>query len=163
MNMQKQTGHTCLLYATAMLLDVPAEQLISEIGHNGEGVEWPELEPRSLCKRGFHIREMIEVCVTRGHGLTPIEIYPSHCPWRREDLIKPLWNREESLNKFSDIVLGRKGIIICPPVSSIGVGHSIAFDGNDCYDPRGKIYKITDAHMQEFWMLTDLIPKIKSD
>lgn len=158
MELQKQKGHDCLVYATAMLLDVPAEELIKEIGHDSEDILWPELEPRSKCKRGFHIREMIEVCMSRGFALTPIELYPSHCPWGREDLVKPLWETEEAQQRFSEVVLGRKGIILCPP--TMGVGHAVAFDGKDCYDPRMKIYPITHVKILEFWMLTQIIPKI---
>lgn len=58
--MQLQTSHnrwSCLLTATAMVLDTDQDQLMSIVGHDGSMILWPE-QPEPLCRKAFHIEEM---------------------------------------------------------------------------------------------------------
>lgn len=58
--MQLQTSRnrwSCLLTATAMVLDTDQDHLMSIVGHDGSMIMWPE-QPEPLCRKAFHIEEM---------------------------------------------------------------------------------------------------------
>ncbi len=73
MKIQKQPNMwSCLPTAFAMVLDIPVNQVIQEIGHDGSEITWPELiEP--FKRRSFHLQEMSKVCLSKNLNITVIE------------------------------------------------------------------------------------------
>ena len=52
----------CMPLAFAMALDMPVADLLAAIGHDGSEIVFPSL-PEPLCRRCFHIQELIQVCL----------------------------------------------------------------------------------------------------
>jgi hypothetical protein len=70
---------SCLPTAFAIALDVPVAEVIKRIGHDGSEVAFRgQREPN--CRRGFHIQECIEVALSLGIAVTPVEAFPRHAP-----------------------------------------------------------------------------------
>ncbi len=69
----------CLAIASAMALGISYNQLIKEIGHDGQAIIFPDL-PDPGCRQGFHIQEIIDVAIDLGVAVTPIEALPFSTP-----------------------------------------------------------------------------------
>ena len=155
MKMRKMVGTNCLLYSAAMVLDVDAEVLITEIGHDGSRLEWTNLG-RPLGEINFHIQEIIDCCIRRGYTLTPIELYPVSVPDVYYDIdhcaIFDSWDAEK---RFEDHIKNRVGILVGQ--GNNGLGHAAAWDGELVYDPNGVTYDISDFKIREAWLLARLI------
>ena len=61
--------------AFAMALDMPVADLLAAIGHDGSEIAFPSL-PEPLCRRCFHIQELVQVALARGFAATPVELFP---------------------------------------------------------------------------------------
>ena len=61
--------------AFAMALDMPVADLLAAIGHDGSEIVFPSL-PEPLCRRCFHVQELIQVALSRGLAVTPVELFP---------------------------------------------------------------------------------------
>lgn len=133
----------CLLYAAAMVLDEDPKVLIKEIGHNGLDIWWPELKDSSRY-RGFHIQEIIDLCLTRQKCLVPIDIFGRSAPSGHPQG----WKLVPGIDKerFENHIDGAIGILI-------GETHSAAWNGYEVYDPNGVIYSIDSFQVQECWLL----------
>lgn len=145
----------CLVYSAAMVLDISADDLIAEIGHDGLAIWWPEMEGNKKY-RGHHIQEIID-CFLRHHkALVPIEYIPAVAPEGRPDLmmLHVMKNLDE---RFWEAIINRKAILIGQ--NEVGNGHAVAWDGMKIFDPVGKIYNIKDFKIAEAWVCFDLILK----
>jgi len=149
MKLLKQPDDSCLLYSTAMILDIEPQHLIRCIGHDGQQVWWPENKHTSYKKRSFHIQEIIEVCLSFGHGLCPIEIDPCSAPGNDPGNYKRIC--EDGEERFKRLINGKRGILIGKTKS--GMGHACAWDGEKVYDPNGYIYPLDDFESHECWIL----------
>lgn len=68
---------SCLLTSFAMVLGVPAAELIEQIGHDGMEVIFPDLPPQSTDRyRGHHIQELIYALDQREYAIVQIEPIP---------------------------------------------------------------------------------------
>src|SRR5260221_108718 len=77
MNLQKQPNRwSCLPTAFAMVLDISVKEVITEIGHDGSEIVYPNLE-EPKCRRAFHIQELIDFAISIGVSVVPIEPLPS--------------------------------------------------------------------------------------
>lgn len=152
MRLLKQKGNRCVLYAVAMLLEEDPVTLIKEIGHDGTDVRFPSLEP-PRCYRGIHIQEVIDCCIRRGYGLTPIEPLPRSCPQGTSHHWELIYDAPES--RFAAAVEGRKGLILGKAEN--GGNHAFAWDGKMVYDPNGAKKQLTDIFIKEVWLLTRLL------
>ena len=65
----------CAVTAFAMAIDIPVQQLMDEIGHDGGQKIFHHL-PEPMCRRGFHSQELIQAAWKYGFACTPIEMYP---------------------------------------------------------------------------------------
>lgn len=70
---------SCLPTAFAMALDVPLEDIIAYVGHDGGELKWPAL-PEPFCRRCFHIQELVNYCYAKGVAVIPFETYPASAP-----------------------------------------------------------------------------------
>jgi hypothetical protein len=139
-----------------MLLDANPENLILEIGHEGDEVWFPRKEG-SESKRSFHPAEINDCCMRRGYALSLIEMSPrtgpSDCQPGEDRL---LFDLEFSIQRFIASVKDHAGILICR-VPESHLGHACAWDGKKVYDPRGIIGELEDYEISEMWILTKLI------
>lgn len=111
---------SCLVTSFAMVLNVPVEDLIRQIGHDGMEVLFPENDyPNHL--RGFHIQELIWACYEREYLAIPFE----PCPVLESNgIIRSI----EPFKWIKEIMAERQGVLI-------GTKHAVAWDCNLCYDP----------------------------
>ena len=140
-----------MLYSAAMLLDTHPDVLVAEIGHDGTAIEFPSLSPPE-CYRGIHIQEVIDCCLRRGWGLTPIEPLPRSSPQGSLAWALVYKNPEP---RFSEAVRGREGIILGKAEN--GGNHAFAWDGYMVYDPNGAKKRLQDIFVREVWLLTKLL------
>jgi len=79
---RKPERRMCLPTSFAIALDMPVEAVLAEIGHDGGKIVNPLL-PEPLCRAGFHVQELIDVCLRHGLAVTPIELCPVLSPGPR--------------------------------------------------------------------------------
>ena len=72
---QRPEPWMCMPLAFAMALDMPVADLLAAIGHDGSEIVFPSL-PEPLCRRCFHVQELIQVALSRGLAVTPVELFP---------------------------------------------------------------------------------------
>ena len=129
MRLLTQTQPQCLLYATAMALDVEIAEIVENLGHDGMEVQWPELDPPQ-CYRSFHIQEMIDFAFNIGIGLVRYEPCPMMAP---NDSVNPL-----AIDAYDIEWLSKMDAIL------IGNTHAVAWSHKDreIFDPRGFRYSL---------------------
>jgi len=150
MKLQKQDGPHCLVYAAAMCLGVPAQEIHDFLGHDGTEVWWPEEDNISEL-RGIHIEEVIDFALEKCHKVFyPINIRPMSAP---HDQAEPkccfTYSDEWMRNRFYNRILAETAILVTPK-------HALAWDGYKIYDPRGHIIEIdrdNDFNISEAWIM----------
>src|SRR5262245_26456549 len=77
MKLQKQPNRwSCLPTAFATIADIPVDELITEIGHDGsEIIDSTRKDP--FCRRSFHVQEIIDVLLERAIGVITMHIFPT--------------------------------------------------------------------------------------
>ncbi len=140
----------CLVYSLAMLLDVEPDVLIEELIHDGTS-RWFPKQPIPYCYRGYHIQEIVDVCLARGYGLTLVELYPCLASQKDPTNYKLLWDEAFADIRFKRLLTGRKGLLIGEAPS--GGGHACAWDGIIVFDPNGRKYKLDKFKIRECWLL----------
>lgn len=137
MELQKQPNDwSCLPTAFAMTLDMPVEQIIEELGHDGSEVIFPNLED-PYSRRSFHPQELLDICILRDYGVIPVEREPS-CEVQGHVYKLSLSKRRLDyylVNYTNCILIG---------TSQSGKPHAVAWNGERVFDPNGKIYGITN-------------------
>lgn len=140
--------HQCLVYSLAMLLDEDISVLIQELGHDGMDRVFDGPIPH--CYNGHHIQEIVDVCITRGLSLTPVDYYPRYASALAPQDWRPLYSESLAAERFERLLTGRQGILIG---QYQGQGHAVAWDGNIIWDPNGLAYKLNDFRPQQAWIL----------
>lgn len=141
---------SCLPAAFAMAIDLPFEQVIAEIGHDGSEIIWPEATD-PFNRRSFHIQELIYVAFNNWHSVTSFEAYPisvrpgTAVPYKLEGFEKRLF---ELMSKERGVVTGRL---------HTGIRHAMYWEFDRVYDPsKLNIDKLDDRFMvQTFWCVQD--------
>lgn len=139
-----------------MVLEEDPDELIKEIGHDGQEVWWPDLVG-SIRKRGLHIQELQTIFARRGLLLSPIEIMPRSAPSIRRNEARTIWKPDYATNRFCNLIQGKKGIIIGAYTS--GHMHACAWDGHILYDPNGLIQNLEDMLIKECWLVSRIESK----
>jgi len=137
--------HQCLVYSLAMLIEEDPDVIIAEIGHDGTEAWWDYGPPYSY--RGYHIQEIIDVCLLRGIGLTPIEATPLLGCAMQPGSHRQVWPPEEAQARMHNILQGRPAILIGP-------GHACAWDGNIVFDPNGRNMPLSEFRPMEAWLVS---------
>jgi len=122
--------------AFAMALDMSVADLLAAIGHDGSEIVFPKLaEP--LCRRGFHIQELIHLAISRGFALTPIELFPVLQPTEAGPFRKTVLYPDNNWRRFEQTVRTSRGVI---DGAGVRCGHMVAYDHGRIFDPKGPVY-----------------------
>jgi hypothetical protein len=120
----------CLPTSFAIALDMPVATVLAEIGHDGGKLANPLL-PEPLCRAGFHIQELIDVCLRHGLAVTPIELCPVLSPGPKYEPHE-VFTDEAGWQRFARAISTSRGVIE-------GIGrrsfHAVAYDHGRIYDP----------------------------
>ncbi len=121
--------------AFAMALDMPVADLLAAIGHDGGEIVFPNL-PEPLCRRCFHIQELIQVALARGFAVTPVELFPVLQPTDAGPQ-KTILYQDDNWRRFAETIRTSRGAI-----DGIGErhGHTAAYDHGRIFDPKGSLY-----------------------
>ena len=122
--------------AFAMALDMPVADLLAAIGHDGSEIVFPSL-PEPLCRRCFHIQELIQVALSRRLAVTPVELFPTLQPTDAGPFHKTVLYPDNNWQRFEKTIRASLGVIAG---TGARFGHTVAYDHGRIYDPRGPVY-----------------------
>lgn len=150
----------CLLYSFAAVLEVEPDVLIEEAGHDGMEKVWPDLK-EPYCYKGYHIQEMIDLCMSRGFSVTEIQSMPTSMPppqaylHMRIHQVGPHFCYETNRvrPRFKAYLKGQQGVLYGQ--TEKGVTHAWAWDGTHAHDPRSGfgVCCLTDLKIMTAWLL----------
>lgn len=132
---QRPEPWMCMPLAFAMAMDMPVDDLLAEIGHDGSRIAFPNL-PEPACRLGFHIQEMILIALKRGMAVTPVELFPvlqSADGRQTQTILYPTNNWA----LFARTIKTSRGVI---DGTGFRFGHMVAYDHGRIFDPRGHEY-----------------------
>lgn len=156
----------CAVTAFAMAIDIPVQQLMREIGHDGSEKIFTHL-PEPMCRRGFHSQELIRAAWLHGFACTPFEMYPM---LRCEPFFGP--RPERKLNEkgglpmehsvlFGSSIVENQALFIAGVTVTRGVmegqgcrcHHAVYYHHGQIWDPDGEQYEYSpDAcESRNFW------------
>jgi hypothetical protein len=148
----------CLPASLAMVLDLPFEQVIKELGHSGD--ERPYAD--GVTPKGFHMQECIDIALSRGYSVTEIIAYFGSRPSVNSTEQVPTLTLASAVERFNKYVkqckLGIFSGFARHPDKSIS-NHACAWDGERIHDPRGLSYAFDEAPLKNFlpqtlWMFS---------
>jgi hypothetical protein len=121
-----------------MAIGIPVGEFICRIGHDGSASAFPT-EPEPACRRGFHVQECIDVALSLGYAVTPIELFPRHAPSLSVAPLEILFGNEQgNRDRFARLINSGRGVIT-------GHGrqccHAVAYDRGMVHDPNGLVYR----------------------
>jgi len=122
--------------AFAMALDMPVAELLAAIGHDGSEIVFPNL-PEPLCRRCFHIQELIHVALARRIAVTPVELFPVLQPSEAAPFRTTVLYPDDNWRRFAETIRASRGVI---DGTGARHGHMVAYDHGRIYDPRGPVY-----------------------
>ena len=135
----KPNQWSCILAAFAMAMDVSVEELVSVIEHDGSEIVFPGLsEP--MCRRGFHVQELIHAALWYDLSVTPYELVPAIQSTPLPDIRTPNWfaiNDPRRKRNFEIIVERHQGVITG---RGFRCNHAVAFEKGQIFDPDGRTY-----------------------
>jgi hypothetical protein len=144
MRLQKSpNAWSCLPTAFAIAIGCPVKNLIARLGHDGSDIQWPGLvEP--LCRRGYHVQELVQLLWKLGYTVTPIESYSRMVPCHHQQ--QPLLI--DNTLTFDHVVNSSRGVL----TGKTKFGHAVAYDHGTICDPRGLINP-TDFSANCAWII----------
>ena len=130
-----------------MVLDIPAADFFGIAGHDGSQIAFPTL-PDPMARRGLHIQECINACLTLGYAATPVELFPviRATPPSTEEIVV-LFGDDEAANwqRYEYTIQNSAGVLE-------GTGrrchHAVAYDHGTIFDPDGDQYSYSRAACQ---------------
>jgi hypothetical protein len=126
----------CMPLAFAMALGIPVAELLEAVGHDGSKIVFPTLsEP--LCRRCFHVQELIQVALARGCAVTPVELFPVLQPTEAGPFRQTVLYPDNNWRRFEETIRGSRGVI---DGTGARFGHTVAYDRGCIYDPKGPVY-----------------------
>ena len=150
-----QKNGQCTIASIAMVLNEPVADLMMEVGHDG-GL----LPDASGIVRGYHIQELIDLCLKRGLAMTPIEIFPVSMDtngrhWRGHNL-----DERGLKERFYNTIIGSRGVV---EGQGLTCGHMVANDYGRIYDPKGYDYHFCQFDIYNFqplcvWRIDAILP-----
>lgn len=132
---QRSEPWMCMPLAFAMALDIPVADLLAAIGHDGGEIVFPNL-PEPLCRRCFHIQELIQVALVRGFAVTPVELFPVLQPTDAGPN-KTILYQDSNWRRFAETIRKSRGVI---DGTGERHGHTVAYDHGRILDPKGSLY-----------------------
>jgi hypothetical protein len=150
----------CLLYSFAAVLETEPSVLIEELGHDGMEVVWPDLK-KPYCYKGFHIQEMIDLCMHRGYSCTEVQAMPTSLPPPSAYMhlmahnIGPhiCYSMSKIKPRFKTYLMGNEGVLYGQ--TGRGMSHAWAWDGEFAHDPRSGYgaSPLSDLKILNAWLL----------
>ena len=119
----------CLAKAFSIALDIPYDDLIKEIGHDGSKKIWPTL-PEPMCYQSFHPGELIIIAFRHGFTVTPFEVTLESCCLQCRVCGGPDYKKLHKISCFLPLK-GNKGVVTGD--SNIG-RHAAYWDGQKTHD-----------------------------
>jgi hypothetical protein len=129
-----------------MVFDVDPDELIKEIGHDGQEIWWPEYNDARKY-RGHSMQEIIDCGIRRKIGLIPIDAMPMQAPTGA----LPRLTYADCQDRFIGYIDGCYAIIVGQLLGS-EVGHACAWDGSKLYDPNGVMNGLSDLSIRTAWL-----------
>ena len=122
-----------------MAIDIPTADFFGIVGHDGSQIAFSML-PDPMSRRGLHIQECINACLTLGYTVTPVELFPviRATPPCDEEIVV-LFGDDESANwcRFEHTIQDSIGVLE-------GTGrrchHAVAYNHGTIFDPDGGQY-----------------------
>ena len=133
---QRPEPWMCMPLGFAMALDMPVADLLAAIGHDGSEIVFPSL-PEPLCRRCFHIQELLHVALARGFAVTPVELFPVLQPTEIGPFHKIVLYPDNNWQRFEATIRTSRGVI---DGTGARVGHVVAYDHGRIFDPKGPVY-----------------------
>jgi hypothetical protein len=149
---------SCLPTAFATVLDIPVNDLIKEIGHDGSKIVDP-MKKDPFGRRSFHIQEISEILLDRAIGIITFEMLPTiliedklsgfeYPIYHDEDMVHS--RIDKIMKNFSGVITGvttkqdKKGNVVQKR-------HAVSWNHKEqtCYDPNGTIH---DVKKDKFFM-----------
>jgi len=145
----------CSLTAAAMVMNEPITVLEQLIGHNGSEIIHPELGLNAQ-REGFHFQNIIDAAITLGFSVTLIQVDPIQTATGKDEYQVNFRDFESNETRFKAYLEGSIGIITGE--ASSGLWHAVAWDGEKCYDPQGRIYPFEDIKIKPrlYWMFNKI-------
>jgi hypothetical protein len=146
----KPNRWSCSVTALAMTLQLPVDQIIDEIGHDGSQIIYPGL-PEPLCRRGFHSQELIDVAWQHDFSVTPFELFPSIRP-ASGDYDTLIVEFTDNWQRFISLIKSERGIL---EGAGFHCRHAVHFRRGEIFDPDGRQYTYTKKSCEERGFFTD--------
>lgn len=151
----------CIATAVARLLDIPIQEIVDFVKHDGTDIIFPE-QDAPKCFRGFHIQEMVDFCYSRGLALTQIETYSftahSDNSPDAEFLDYKYTNNQDRIIRYLDqndgIIIG---LVHCKFYHAVAWKNKTLLTDNPTlgrviWYPDGR-FMIDDIMIREFWLI----------
>lgn len=128
---------SCMAAAAAMVSGTSVAYITHMLGHDGSDHPWPA--PYEHLHRGFHIHEIIDLFWLQfQQSLTPFVRKPTCQPHPdAPEIPARLPYSRDPEEWFQHVLLWNWGIITG---IGKGLGHAVAWDGREVFDPRGYRY-----------------------
>jgi hypothetical protein len=139
---------SCLPTAFAMVLRLPVAKVIAGLTHDGSEVAWPQL-PEPLCRRGFHIQELIFLAWEYKKFVTPFEAIPLLTSQGQPPIDVPF--TEPPQKRLAWIMAAHEGVIT--GLAPSGMPHACSWDRSLCLDPNGTRYPVEKFTLETFWLV----------
>ena len=137
----KDNNWSCLPSAFAMCMGVNLQRLIELIGHDGSAIAWPDY-PEPLCRRGFHIQEILYAIHKLNFSAMPVQLNPTLSNGRGPSIQIP--------DRFFQNASIKMGVHLGP--SDTGINHAVAYiPGAGFWCPNRKW--IGSFHSREIWLV----------
>ena len=136
---RKPSRWTCLPVSFAMALGIAVEDIFEELGHDGSLIQWPDL-PEPMCRRGFHIQEMIHIALRRGFAVTPFELAPVLAIYDKRYYFDAKWTA------FADQVADSIGVL---EGEGVHTRHAVAYYYGQIFDPDNGVYPYSKDACEE--------------
>jgi len=146
----------CVPASFAMVMDVPMDELIRRLGHDGQDIICPD-EKEPACRRSYHPQEFVDILAQDNMACTMYELNP--CLKHGGSIM----NHAAFLgrNRFFGAMIRGNGVIF-GVVEGSETGHAVAWDRatETIYDPRGYTYQWTDKpdfQPRQFFLIQKVI------
>jgi hypothetical protein len=134
-----------------MAMDSDIATLERLIGHDGSKIINPGFKGPGG-REGFHFQQIIDAALALGYAPVPIEAAPVQTATGadKHDVVFRDFNSNE--DRFRAYLSGTVGVIM--GVAPSGYWHAIAWNGEKCYDPQGRIYPLSEIkiRVQLYWL-----------
>lgn len=129
----KPNQWSCSITAAAMAINIPVDQLIDQLGHDGSEIVFPHL-PEPACRRGFHSQEIIHLAWRLGCTVTPMELFPMIAPSEGVGAVHVFFDGDQVDNwqRFLNIINNTEGVL---EGAGKACRHAVYYDHGLIYDP----------------------------